>query len=127
MAGLIKDMACRELLLTLQRKNLLDYPPPKMRQTKKRKGVQAIEVDQTSITSRLPDLEPVTVRMVRHTKLEPLYDSLINQHHYLGYTQIIGNHLKYISFSKDTPVACIGWELDPRSQMGFRCLGCQST
>jgi len=29
-SGRLKDMACRELLLTLHRKELLDYPPPKI-------------------------------------------------------------------------------------------------
>jgi len=43
------------------------------------------------------------------TKLEPLYNSLIQQHHYLGYRQIVGNHLKYIAFIDDRPVACLGW------------------
>jgi len=28
LSGRFKDMACREVLLTLHRKNLLDYPPP---------------------------------------------------------------------------------------------------
>jgi hypothetical protein len=71
--------------------------------------VKKIDVDTTLITFRLSDIEPVTVKMVRHTKLEPLYNSLVNQYHYLGYTQIVGNHLKYMAFSGDRPLACIGW------------------
>jgi len=47
--------------------------------------------------------------MVRHTDLEPLYNSLIQEHHYLGYCQIVGNHLKYIAFADGRPVACLGW------------------
>jgi len=30
-------------------------------------------------------------------------------HHYLGYRQIVGNHLKYIAFIDERPVACLGW------------------
>ena len=48
-SGRLKDMACRELLLTLHRKGLLDYPPPKMIRQNKRKVVKKIEVDTTSI------------------------------------------------------------------------------
>jgi hypothetical protein len=33
----------------------------------------------------------------------------MEQHHYLGYRQIVGNHLKYIAFIGDQPVACLGW------------------
>jgi hypothetical protein len=47
--------------------------------------------------------------LVRNTPLEPLYNSLVQQHHYLGYRQIVGNHLKYIAFIADHPVACLGW------------------
>ena len=108
-SGRLKDMACRELLLTLHRKNLLDYPPPKIIRTNKRKIVKRIKVDTTPISCKVTELEPVSVKMVRHTKLEPLYDSLIEQYHYLGYVQIVGNHLKYMAFAGNTPVACIGW------------------
>lgn len=108
-SGRLKDMACRELLLTLHRKNLLDYPPPKIVLQNKRKVVKKIEVDTTPISCNISELEPIQVKMVRHTDLEPLYDSLIEQYHYLGYVQIVGNHLKYMAFSGDIPVACIGW------------------
>ena len=107
--GSLKDMACRELLLTLHRKGLLDYPPPKYIPRNKKRVVNNIEVDTTPISCNISDLEPVQVKMVRHTDLEPLYDSLIDQYHYLGYVQIVGNHLKYMAFAGNTPVACIGW------------------
>jgi len=107
--GRLKDMGCRELLLTLHRKGLLDYPPSKCIRSNKRKIVKNIEVDTTPISCDISDLGPVQVKMVRHTDLELLYNSLIDQYHYLGYVQIVGNHLKYMAFAGDTPVACIGW------------------
>jgi len=107
--GRLKDMGCRELLLTLHRKGLLDYPPPRFIPKNKKRVVKNIEVDTTPISCDISDLEPVQVKMVRHTDLELLYDSLIDQYHYLGYVQIVGNHLKYMAFAGDTPVACIGW------------------
>ena len=42
-------------------------------------------------------------------KLESFYNSLVHYHHYLGYRQIVGNHLKYIAYIGDRPVACLGW------------------
>lgn len=47
--------------------------------------------------------------MVRGTDAEPLYNSLVHYHHYLGYRQIVGNHLKYIAYIGERPVACLGW------------------
>ena len=76
--GRLKDMACREVLLTLYRKGLINLPP-------------------------------VKVKLVRNTNLEPLYNSLVQQHHYLGYRQIVGNYLKYIAFIDSQPVASLGW------------------
>ncbi len=108
--GRLKDMACRELLLTLHRKGLLDYPHPIQKTyNHKRTGPKNIEVDTTPISCNISELGPVQVKMVRHTDLEPIYDSLIDQYHYLGYVQIVGHHLKYMAFAGDTPVACIGW------------------
>lgn len=107
--GRLKDMACREVLLTLHRKGLLDYPPPRYIPPNKKKQVTHIEIDETPISCDLSELEPVEIKMVRHTDLEPLYDSLVARYHYLGYSQIVGNHLKYMAFSGDIPLACIGW------------------
>ena len=109
-SGRLKDMACREVLLTLHRKGLLDYPPPlKKNHNTKRREPKKISINENLIKCHIKELDPVTIKMVRHTDLEPLYDSLIEQYHYLGYVQIVGNHLKYMAFAGDTPVACIGW------------------
>jgi hypothetical protein len=35
-------------------------------------------------------------------------------HHYLGYTQPVGEHLKYMVYSKDTLLACLAWQSAPR-------------
>jgi len=82
-SGRLKDMACREVLLTLHRKGLLDYPSPKIIRINKKKVVKKIEADTTPRSCKVTDLKSVTVKMVRHTKLEPLYDSLVEQYHYL--------------------------------------------
>ncbi|MBU2455625.1 MAG: DUF4338 domain-containing protein [Proteobacteria bacterium] len=107
--GRLKDMACRELLLTLHRKGLLDYPQPFRSSCNVKRTVPKIQINQVPIKCKVSELEPIRIKMVRHTKLEPLYNSLVEQHHYLGYVQIVGNHLKYIAFAGDIPVACIGW------------------
>jgi hypothetical protein len=54
-------------------------------------------------------LPPVKLKMVRSTEAQPLYNSLVHYHHYLGYRQIVGNHLKYIAYIGDRPAACLGW------------------
>ena len=109
--GRLKDMACRELLLTLNRKDLITLPPrlTSANNEKRNRSIPVIKIDQTPLQEKLTKLSPIDLKPVRNTKLEPLYNSLIHQHHYLGYRQIVGNHLKYIAFIADRPVACLGW------------------
>jgi hypothetical protein len=109
--GDTKDMACRELLLTLERMGHLVLPPRKNNSWNERrnKSMQVLPVDENPISGGLADFPPVTISLVRHTELEPLYNSLVNQYHYLGYRQIVGQHLKYLAFLGDRPVACLGW------------------
>jgi len=109
--GRLKDMACRELLLTLKRKDLITLPPrfTSGHNDKRNRAIPIVEIDQSPGEGKLSDLPPVKLKLVRNTPVEPLYNSLVQQHHYLGYCQIVGNHLKYIAFIDDKPVACLGW------------------
>jgi hypothetical protein len=109
--GRLKDMACRELLLTLKRKALITLPPRfnSANNDKRNRSIALVKIEQIPLKGKLSDLPPVTLKLVRNTSLEPLYNSLVHQHHYLGYRQIVGNHLKYIAFIDDRPVACLGW------------------
>ena len=109
--GRLKDMACRELLLTLNRKDLVTLPPRLIsaHNDKRNRSIPVLEIDQVPLQRKLYELAPVKLKSVRNTPLEPLYNSLIQQHHYLGYRQIVGNHLKYIAYIGDRPVACLGW------------------
>ena len=109
--GQLKDMACREVLLTLDRKGFITLPPrlTSAHNDKRNRSVAVYKIDQTPLQAKLSELGPVRLKSVRHTGLEPLYNSLVHQHHYLGYRQIVGNHLKYIAFIDDRPVACLGW------------------
>ena len=104
-------MACREVLLTLSRSGLIALPPRinNANNDKRNRSIPVVDIDQTPLQGKLVNLAPVDLKPVRNTKLEPLYNSLIHQHHYLGYRQIVGNHLKYIAFINQRPVACLGW------------------
>jgi len=77
--GRLKDMACREVLLTLYRKNLINYPPGTHdgRNKKRNRSIPVVEVDQSFIENKLSALPPVELKLVRNTTLEPLYNSLV--------------------------------------------------
>ena len=109
--GRLKDMACREVLVTLERAGHLTLPPGRHNglNHKRNRFIDSVLVDQSPMEGSLTDYGPVTMTMVRNTLQESLYNSLVHQHHYLGYRQIVGQHLKYMAFIGDRPVACIGW------------------
>jgi hypothetical protein len=117
-------MACRELLLTLNRKGLITLPPrlTSANNEKRNRVIPVIEIDQTPLQGKPSNLPSVTLKLVRNTNLEPLYNSLVEQHHYLGYRQIVGNHLKYMAFIGDRPVACLGWPPARRAYASERAL-----
>ena len=114
--GALKDMVCRSLLLLLQSEGYIKLPPPKCKLpnpiANRRKPVK-IEVDTTPIQCPLNELFPIHLKQVRRTRFEKLFNSLISEHHYLGYTQPVGEHLKYIAFSNDRPIACLAWSSAP--------------
>jgi hypothetical protein len=55
---------------------------------------------------------------VRRTLEEPLFNSLMEQYHYLGYEQPVGEHLKYLvkaaSSQGSQVIACLAWQSAPR-------------
>jgi hypothetical protein len=62
----------------------------------------------------LRELGALELRQVRRTPEEPAFNGLVQVHHYLGYTQPVGEHLKYIVYARERPVACFAWSSSPR-------------
>jgi hypothetical protein len=71
-------------------------------------------LDTTPIQGRLTDLQPLEFEQVRRTGDEPLFNSLMEEHHYLGYEQPVGEHLKYLVWAQGRPLACLAWSSAPR-------------
>lgn len=115
--GALKDMVCRGLLLHLHRSGLIQLPPCR-KATPYRlahsKKPEIIEVDQSPIESAFSELRPIEIHQVRRTPLGKYYNSLIEHHHYLGYTRPVGEHLEYLAMSRGRVIACIGWCSAPR-------------
>jgi hypothetical protein len=115
--GTPKDMVCRGLMLLLDREGLVTLPPKKRELTwlpPERTLPPPIAVDDALVAGPLSTLMPFNLCMVRRTAGERLYQGLIRQYHYLGYTQPVGEHLEYIGFSEGRPLACMGFSSAPR-------------
>ena len=115
--GELCDSVCRGLLLALHRGGHIQLPQPRwVGQRRPLGGVRPapIEIPATPLSTRLRELFPVQIRQVRRTPEEALVNSLIEQHHYLGYAQPVGEHLKYLVSAQGRPIACFCWSSAPR-------------
>jgi len=114
--GVLKDMVCRSLLLLLESKDLIKLPPRKSNPPNPlahRKKPLRIPVDESTVECSLKELFPINLKQVRRTAQEKLFNSLISEYHYLGYTQPVGEHLKYMAFSNGRPIACLAYGSAP--------------
>ena len=117
--GALRDMVCRGLMLALHREGHIELPPRKKTPKNpfvERRRPEPVAIDATPIRGRLSDLGPLELRSVRRTADEALFDGLIETHHYLGYTQPVGEQLKILVTAPDLsrPVACFAWSSAPR-------------
>ena len=115
--GVPRDMVCRGLLLALARAGHLTLPPVRRQPlppVAPRARPRPVAVDATPLRTTLRALGPLVFHQVRRTAAEPLFNSLLEQYHYLGYTQPVGEHLKFLVTAGGRPLACFAWSSAPR-------------
>ena len=116
--GTPRDMVCRGLMLALHRAGHIELPAPQIRVPNNviahRRLPRELALDREPFAGPLRDLGPLDVRQVRRAEGEGLFDQLLAQHYYLGYTRPVGEHLKYLVRAGDRPVACLAWSSAPR-------------
>jgi len=115
--GALRDMVCRGLLLMLNRADQITLPPVdyvRHNPLADRATPVPLLLNTTPIDGRLRNLQPLEFQPVRRSADEPLFNSLIEQHHYLGYEQPVGEHLKYLVWANSRPIACLAWSSAPR-------------
>jgi hypothetical protein len=115
--GALRDMLCRGLLLRLHRAGEIELPPVK-RVVRNRIAERArparVAIEERPFEGVLRELQPLEFAQVRRTPEEPLFNSLLEQRHYLGYERPVGEHLKYLVKASGQPVACLAWSSAPR-------------
>src|SRR2546421_6210182 len=115
--GALRDVVCRGLLLRLERAGQIELPPVRRiirgQRRNARPRPEAVWIDTTPIQVRFVELGPVELEQVRRTADEELFNSLMEHHHYLGYEQPVGEHLKYLVWAQGRPVACLAWSSAP--------------
>jgi hypothetical protein len=123
--GTPRAMVCRGLMLALHRAGHIELPPKRrctpnpLAQRRRPPEDPLRQIDRSPLCLSLDALRPLVFRQVRRTAAEPLFNSLIEHCHELGYTQPVGEQLKYLVYAQDRPIACLAWSSAPRH------LGCR--
>lgn len=115
--GVLRDMVCRGLLLELHRSGHIELPPVRRVNPNplvQRRKPAPVEIDTTPLRVALAEIRPLEFRQVRRSAEERIFNGLMEEHHYLRYTQPVGEHLKYLVFAGDRPISCLAWCSAPR-------------
>ncbi len=119
--GALRAMVCRSLMLRLHRAGQIELPPvrwvnpnPLAHRNPERKRPEPVLAEQTPLQCTIGEIQPLEFEQVRRTAEERLFNSLLDRYHYLGYTQPVGEHLKYIVYAQNRPIACLAWSSAPR-------------
>jgi len=123
LAGQIKDMAARALLLKLEQRGLVALParrrlsPNRMRH----KQIQRLQHRTDPVGGGLRELQPLQIQeLSQQPEGRPVFDSLLHQYHYLGYTSAVGQNVKYLVRDwQGRELACLlfgaaAWKTQPR-------------
>jgi hypothetical protein len=101
--GASREMVCRSLMLALERAGQIELPPARFKVRNylaERPRPEPVVPDNRPVRGPLCELGTLEFQMVRRTPDEGLFNSLMEQYHYLGYEQPVGEHLKYLVSSR---------------------------
>jgi hypothetical protein len=116
--GAPRDMICRGLLLLLDRAGEIQLPAVRFRPTRNpladRRRPEPVVPDNRPVCGPLDLVLPLEIQQVRRSPEEPLFNSLMEQYHYLGYEQPVGEQIKYLVKADGQAIACVAWSSAPR-------------
>lgn len=120
--GQYKDMACRGILLKLEKQGFLTLPPRRTQANNalRNRLIRPVPHQQSPIHTSLKTLLPLHIERVQKDEHKALFHTLLALYHYLGYCRTAGKNVKYLVFDRNAnPLACIlfgspAWKVAPR-------------
>ena len=115
--GAPRDMVCRGLLLQLDRAGAIELPAVRRRPPNPlllRCRPEPVVPDNRPVRGPLSGILPLEIEQVRQSEQEPLFNSLVEQYHYLRYQHPVGEHLKYLVRTRGQAIACLAFSSAPR-------------
>ena len=109
--GQIKDISCRSLLRSLDRKGLISLPAAQRWPRAPGVGADKIAIVEHAgkpINTKLCEVTPLQISVVTTSADMRLFKSYIHQYHYLGFDRSVGESIKYLVHSESGDVlACL--------------------
>ncbi len=117
--GALRDQVCRSLLLALHRCGEIELPAIRRRPSRNyiadRERPEPLVPDNRPVSGSISQLRSqIGIHQVRRTPEEALFNSLVEQYHYLGYQQPVGEHVKYLVTAAGQAIACFAFSSAPR-------------
>ena len=121
--GGLKDMSCRVALLRMQEDGLVTLPPPQGNQQKSRPQIQMTSATdpQPPIMASVETLPNLCLEAISEKQESNLWREYIHRYHYLGYSPIPGDQLRYMVKSENNLLALLSfgasaWQTAPRDR-----------
>jgi hypothetical protein len=122
--GRYKDMACRTMLLKLERLGLLQLPPRRGPSVNHRRGrsFEPVLHQSEPIRTPLSDLRPICLCVAEQGWDRALWQTLLQLYHYLSFTTRVGKSLNYLAYDREQrPVAALlfgaaAWKVQGRDR-----------
>jgi hypothetical protein len=109
--GQLKDMACRSLLLRLEKAGHIVLPRRQRKSPNGYRNRSPVWVPHCTeaVESTLKALTPLQITVVVNaSEQDRLFRCLLSSYHYLGLRNTVGENLKYLVYSRDgRPLACL--------------------
>lgn len=106
--GNLKDRACRDVLLRLKKKGIIQLPEPLFTLKTQDAGVKSIDFVEPSkeILGNIQDFGAPLFKVVEDTTDRKLWNFLIERYHYKGCRIVVGRHLKYLLYLDNHLIGC---------------------
>lgn len=120
--GQMKDMACRSMLLKLDKLGYITLPSLKRKKNKSsgEKSIVPALHTTTPVNKKLKQIIPLEIEQIKTPHSLHLFKTFFSLYHYLGFSTTVGENMKYLVFDKNrTPLGCLlfgssAWKTEPR-------------
>jgi len=117
--GKTKEMSCRVAMLRMERDGIVKLPPPRTRNSPQVKITETRRTDPPAVVPDIENISDVSIEAVTTRTRSSLWNEYTQRYHYLGYTRLSGNQMRYFVTYREYDIGLLGfgaaaWKTYPR-------------